>query len=203
MARKLVKVQKQEIEIPSDFGVCKEERMNEVSNMICWIDETEMISPSQIQTIRTKAFQRLPCFNLPSEFTKKQRTVQDIIFCLEFYKELTNKINEKVRYIPIIEDFSCLLGISRTTLNKYRNTRGQEYEDAINMVYDYVGGYISQGTMMGSIKEVSGIFAMKSTLGYRDQDMQVNINNNTLNIHESTDDLMKRFYALKAESKDK
>lgn len=138
-----------------------------------------------------------------SESDTKKYSPAEILKTLEMFKNMVGKINELQPYIPLLEDYCSILGISSTTFCKYKNGSSSDYEDATNLVIDYIASFISQGVMLNALNPVGGIFYAKSMLGRKENDPSVMINNNQLNVGTmSTPDLMKKYNEGKAKSKD-
>ena len=156
------------IDVKPSFEEAKKERLEKVKEMLEKYKNSELSMGLIESSIATIVFVPLSCFN---SFEKK--TPDDIRNCFGLFQLITLKLNECLSYIPMKPDFCRLLGISMATFSKYKNQDNSEYEDAINIVEDYIGGFTMQSAMQGRIKEISAVFSTKTTLGWKDTPEQV------------------------------
>ena len=156
------------VDVKPSFEEAKEERLEKVEEMLEKYKNSELSMGLVESSIATIVFVPLSCFN---SFEKK--TPDDIRNCFGLFQLITLKLNEYLSYIQMKPDFCRLLGISMATFSKYKNQDNSEYEDAINIVEDYIGGFTMQSAMQGRIKEISAVFSTKTTLGWKDTPEQV------------------------------
>lgn len=195
---KYVENQRKMQEYVPTFEEAKEERIELVKSMI------EQYDPLNIENhlgrneliVVTMSFNPLNCF-----VKKEKKTVSDLAATFDLFQTIVATLNTKIKYIPMINDFCRLLGISRSTYTKYKNGDNDEYENIMYMIEDYIGGFMLQGAMNGTIKEVSAMFTAKSTLGYKDTPDQV-VNNNLIIPTKEANDLYNDYMKNLAVNKD-
>lgn len=183
-------------QLPITFKQALENRIKESEKMLAPYLDKEVTLGLDTSALVTMIFKPLECF--PNHVAK---TPQDIRDTFELFQLLTLKINEYMKYVPMKPDFCRLLGISMGTFNKYKNQSDSEYEDAINMVEDYIGSFTIQSAMQGSIKEISAVFATKTTLGWKDTPDQV-VQNNIVVTDRTTSDMLSEYMARIPKNKD-
>lgn len=183
-------------QLPITFEQALDNRIKETNQILKPYLEKEVTLGLDTSALVTMIFKPLECF---SSYSVK--TPQDIRDTFQLFQLLTLKINEYMKYVPMKPDFCRLLGISMGTFNKYKNQSNTEYEDAINMVEDYIGSFTIQSAMQGSIKEISAVFATKTTLGWKDTPDQV-IQNNIMVTDKSTSDMLNEYMARIPRNKD-
>ena len=184
------------VDVKPSFEEAKEERLEKVEEMLEKYKNSELSMGLVESSIATIVFVPLSCFN---SFEKK--TPDDIRNCFGLFQLITLKLNEYLSYIPMKPDFCRLLGISMATFSKYKNQDNSEYEDAINMVEDYIGGFTIQSAMQGRIKEISAVFATKTTLGWKDTPEQV-VQNTFMVSDKSTLEMLNEYKARIPVNKD-
>lgn len=185
------------------FEEAKEERIKLLQQTLDEYDPFDVaqnIGRNDLMVV-TIAFQPLLCFT-----NTIKKTISDLAITFDLFQKLVSMLNTKIKYIPMINDFCRLLGISRSTYSKYKAGEDGEYENIMYMIEDYIGGFMLQGAMNGSIKEVSAMFTAKSTLGYKDTPDNVVNNNLIIPTKEATDlynDYMKNLVVNKDTGKRK
>lgn len=188
------KTQKQLEIVPIDKAI--EDRTKEVDFLLAPFAEKDISLGLDTSAVVTLIFKPLECFA-----NYQTKTPQDIRDTFQLFQLITLKINEYMKYVPMKPDFCRLLGISMATFNRYKNQENSEYEDAINMVEDYIGSFTIQSAMQGSIKEISAVFATKTTLGWKDTPDQV-VQNNIMVTDRSTSDMLSEYMARIPRNKD-
>ena len=178
------------------FEEAKEERLEKVEDLLKQYKDSEVSLGLIESSIATIVFVPLPCFN-PME----KRTTEEIRETFNLFQLITLKINECMSYIPMKPDFCRLIGISMATFTKYKNQDNSEYEDVINMVEDYIGGFTMQSAMQGKIKEISAVFSTKTTLGWKDTPEQV-VQNTFMVSDKSTLEMLNEYKARIPVNKD-
>ena len=105
----------------------------------------------------------------------------------EFFWDCVEKTYDKgIRFIPTIQLFCAMIGISSSTLNKYAQSTDGEMRQAVARIKDrFISFYTSRG-MKREISEVMSIFTLKAAFGMRDNE-QTNITYNDNKIIMSDD----------------
>lgn len=106
---------------------------------------------------------------------------EQLIMANDFYWEsVSNVINKGFKYVPTIQEFCSLLGISTLTLiRSYASNTQEQMREAVQIIKDSFSSYYIQCGMKREYSEVMAIFTMKSSLGMRDNEPPITIINNT------------------------
>lgn len=183
-------------EVRPTFEEAKKERLEKVEEMLEKYKNSELSMGLIESSIATIVFVPLNCF-----YPHEKKTPDDIRNTFGLFQLITLKLNEYLSYIPMKPDFCRLLGISMATFSKYKNQDNSEYEDAINIVEDYIGGFTMQSAMQGRIKEISAVFSTKTTLGWKDTPEQV-VQNTFMVSDKSTLEMLNEYKARIPVNKD-
>lgn len=112
----------------------------------------------------------------------------------EMLIEITNILNQKVRYQPQIGDFCRIIGITQSTFNQWTYENNDRGEQA-RMIQDYFKSMLLQGMAVGEINPVAGSFIGKTSLGMKeDSSQQINVNviGNDISLEQILSDWEKR-----------
>lgn len=106
---------------------------------------------------------------------------EQLIMANDFYWEsVSNVVNKGFKYVPTIQEFCSLLGISTLTLiRSYASNTQEQMREAVQIIKDSFSSYYIQCGMKREYSEVMAIFTMKSSLGMRDNEPPITIINNT------------------------
>ena len=178
------------------FEEAKEERLQKVDDLLKKYQSREVTLGLIESSIATIVFVPLGCF-----VSYEKRTCDEIRDTFGLFQLIILKLNEYMSYIPMKPDFCRLLGISMATFSKYKNQNDSDYEDAINMVEDYIGGFTMQSAMQGKIKEISAVFSTKTTLGWKDTPEQL-VQNTFVVSDKSAIDMLNEYRARIPVNKD-
>ena len=86
-------------------------------------------------------------------------TPQEILISFNMYLEMIEKINEITKFPPTVESFALLLGISRSTYNKW--LVDPDKLEVIEYINSYMLGTLSTGGLTGELREISAMFQQK------------------------------------------
>lgn len=112
----------------------------------------------------------------------------------EMLIEITNILNQKVRYQPQIGDFCRIIGITQSTFNQWTYENNDRGEQA-RMIQDYFKSMLLQGMAVGEINPVAGSFIGKTSLGMKEdsgQQINVNVIGNDISLEQILSDWEKR-----------
>lgn len=106
---------------------------------------------------------------------------EQLIMANDFYWEsVSNVVSKGFKYVPTIQEFCSLLGISTLTLiRSYASNTQEQMREAVQIIKDSFSSYYIQCGMKREYSEVMAIFTMKSSLGMRDNEPPITIINNT------------------------
>lgn len=100
----------------------------------------------------------------------------------EFYWEkVVLPLSDKIDFIPSIYDYFSLLGISKSTFDKYSQTGTEEMRETCEMILDKFVGYYQRKGMKKEVDTIMAMFTLKTTFRQRENDQPqiavVNVNN--------------------------
>lgn len=121
----------------------------------------------------------------------------EMAIAFEYYVNCTEKLNENGTYVPKIEDFCRLLGISRQRFDDYMNTSSDEnMREVCKQVNDYCVGRLADAALAGRVEKTYAIFHQKSSNKQRDNEpIQFNTftQNNTILTNEEYNELARKY----------
>ncbi len=126
--------------------------------------------------VSNRVFQPLNYFKL-----KKNQNIEVEEYEKAFivFKELVDKVNEKIIYTPLINTFCGFLGMSVDKF-KYYSRENSERGELFRRILDYLGENLMQNMLGNRVGALQGIFIAKANLGMRDSEApNVNIMNVT------------------------
>lgn len=132
----------------------------------------------------------------------RKKTIGELEETFVFYKQIVEELNIGIKYVPSIHDYCSLLGVSKGTLNNYRN-EDEEYDEAISRIEDYFVSFLLQTGMQGKTEQVSTIFGLKAVHGLKDSNDLIIQNNTQVIQNKSVEDILTSYKELMVENKDK
>ena len=87
-------------------------------------------------------------------------TPQELACAFNFYIEMIENINKKVKFPPSKQSFCLFIGISTPTYNNY--LQDPEKCEIMRIIDDYISANVLNSSQMGELKEISSIFYLKS-----------------------------------------
>ena len=124
-------------------------------------------------------------------------SADELALALDFYKDCCLKLNKNSLYIPKIEDYCRLLGISKNKFKEMKNTSSDEnVREVCNQVEDYCVAILADASLSEKVEKVYAIFHQKSSNGQRDNDPVQNntfVANNTILSDSQFQDLARRY----------
>ena len=109
----------------------------------------------------------------------------------EMLIEITNMLNEKIRYQPQIGDFCRIIGVTQQTFNDWTFQNNERGEQA-RYIQDYFKSMLVQGMAVGEINPVAGSFIGKTTLGMKEEP-SASVNINVLGADLSVEDILANY----------
>lgn len=124
--------------------------------------------------------------------TKLARNAEDMQNIFDTFRKILREVNKVCAYTPTLCTFLQFANISNLTFNAYLEMK-DELGDVTNSIKNFLSEQTIQGVWGGTTKEISGIFAMKSMYGFRENEQpQTNIIN--INSQErSVEDILSEF----------
>lgn len=185
-------------EIPT-FEEIKEKRLIEMQEKINKIVAVSAKAGSSIYELSAlqEIFKPLECYP-----RGRKKIIKELEETFVFYKEIVEELNVGIKYVPSIHDYCSLLGVSKGTLNNYKN-EDEEYEEAISRIEDYFVSFLLQTGMQGKTEQVSTIFGLKAVHGLKDSNDLIIQNNTQVVQNRSVDDILTSYKELVVENKDK
>lgn len=121
----------------------------------------------------------------------------EMAIAFEYYVDCTEKLNENGTYVPKVEDFCRLLGISRQRFEDYMNLSSDEnMREMCKQVNDYCVGRLADAALSGRVEKTYAIFHQKSSNKQRDNEpIQFNAftQNNTVLTNEEIAELARKY----------
>lgn len=185
-------------EIPT-FEEIQEKRCGEIQEKIDNILAIKEKAGSSIYelTALQEMFKPLECYS-----KRQKKTIQQLEETFTFYKKIVEALNVGIKYVPSIHDYCSLLGVSKGTLNNYRN-EDEEYDETISRIEDYFISFLLQTGMQGKTEQVSTIFGLKAIHGLKDSNDVIIQNNTQVIQNKNVDDILSSYKTLVVENKDK
>lgn len=140
------------------------------------VEEDKLSSVSTLEISRALGTPFINAYGASLAYSPEQ-----LIMANDFYWEsVSNAINKGFKYVPTIQEFCSLLGISTLTLiRSYASNTQEQMREAVQIIKDSFSSYYIQCGMKREYSEVMAIFTMKSSLGMRDNEPPITIINNT------------------------
>lgn len=185
-------------EIPT-FEEIKEKRlieMQEKTNKIVAVSAKAGSSIYELSALQ-EIFKPLECYP-----RGRKKIISELEETFVFYKQIVEELNVGIKYVPSIHDYCSLLGVSKGTLNNYKN-EDEEYEEAISRIEDYFISFLLQTGMQGKTEQVSTIFGLKAVHGLKDSNDLIIQNNTQVIQNKSVEDILSSYKELVVENKDK
>lgn len=109
---------------------------------------------------------------------KPKYTATHISLASKFFWDVVNRLNAKgIYFVPTIELFCIMLGISTVTFKEYQTTGDDEMKNAIELVLDRFKAYYIQRGMTRELDNQMTIFNLKANYGMKDTEAPINIGN--------------------------
>lgn len=110
-------------------------------------------------------------------------SASELLTCSQCYWDCVNIANESITYVPSIEQFCGMMGMSSKRLIQYYYSNDQELSEAAEMIKDrFIDWYTING-MTNRVNSIMAMFTMKARFGLRDNDTPpVVINNQTTTV---------------------
>lgn len=170
----------------NDFEKFVEERKQEFSdNLVKYVS----IHREEIETsygkVPTGVIENYLCTPFIKSITKIPKyNGEKLLIASDFFWDCVSEIEANgINFIPTIQQFCRLIGITYSTFKSYKNHENEDMRNAVEMINDrFTGYYYSHFNAMGK-KEYSdnmAIFTLKSVFGMNDNS-QVQINKFTFN----------------------
>ena len=185
-------------ELPT-FEESKQKRLEEIQekiNNIIAIKENAGSSIYELSALQDM-FKPLACYP-----RGRKKIISELEETFVFYRQIVEELNVGIKYVPMIHDYCNLLGISKGTLNNYRN-EDEEYDEAISRIEDYFVSFLLQTGMQGKTEQVSTIFGLKAVHGLKDSNDLIIQNNTQVIQNKSVEDILTSYKELVVENKDK
>lgn len=164
----------------------KSEFQNEFKKY-CLAHEDEIADPERVKKLYMMNLQDYLCRSFITSTIRidgRKYSAVHLRLVSDFYWECVSEIVEKgLTYIPTIQQFARLLGVSVQTLKNYMNAPDDDMRETILMIRDRFVDFYTARSMSRQISEVMSIFTLKAEYNIRDNDTpQTVINNNTISI---------------------
>lgn len=112
-------------------------------------------------------------------------SAEDLLTCSQCFWECVSLANESIVYVPSIEQFCGMMGMSSSRLVDYYYSSDRELAEAAEMVKDRFIDYYTVNGMTNRVNSIMAMFTMKARFGLRDNDTpQVVINNTTTTMNQ-------------------
>ena len=128
--------------------------------------------------------------------TEPKYNSAQISLMFDYYRHCIVELNKIELYPPTKEDFCRLMGISTEMFKRLKNGYSMEINEVLLQIEDYIARWYTQAGLTDKIKEITGIFYQKSSLGRRDNDpVQINnfTQNNTVVSDSEYQDLLRKY----------
>lgn len=110
-------------------------------------------------------------------------SASDLLTCSQCYWDCVDIANESIVYVPSIEQFCGMMGMSSKRLVQYYYSNDPELAEAAEMVKDRFIDWYTVNGMTNRANSIMAMFTMKARFGLRDNDTpQVVINNTTTTV---------------------
>lgn len=102
----------------------------------------------------------------------------DMAMFSECFWDCVAKASEKILYVPTIEQFCGLMGISVFSFLKYRDNPDENIRETVQMIYDKFCDYYTVKGLTQELNTIMAIFTLKARYGLRDNDAPQMVVNN-------------------------
>lgn len=130
-------------------------------------------------------------------FVRSKLSADDIWTYSQCYWYCVELANENFLFIPTIQQLSSLMGISKTTFIRYKDSEDENVREVIEMIYDkFVDFYTVRG-LKNELNTIMAIFAMKAQYGLRDNEpTQVTFNNISATVNRNDIEELEKQYNI-------
>ena len=106
-----------------------------------------------------------------SFMTAPKHTALSLQLTNEFYWEkIVLPLTEQTDFIPNIYDYFSLLGISKSTFDKYQTSGAEDVRETCEMILDKFIGYYQRKGMKKECDTIMAMFTLKTTFRQREND---------------------------------
>lgn len=100
--------------------------------------------------------------------TAPMYSAEELSIVYDYFKYVISEANRVNLFPPTKETFCSLLGISTSRFNSLKSTSSLEVAEVLMQVEDYIANYLTVGGLTGKLKEITGIFTQKASLGRKE-----------------------------------
>ena len=86
-------------------------------------------------------------------------SAQEIGVAFNLYLDMIDKINTIKQFPPTEESFANFIGVSRTTLDKWRAS--EDKKEIMDYIHSYLTGVLATSSLTGETKEITSIYLQK------------------------------------------
>lgn len=126
--------------------------------------------------INTIGIENYLCNTITRYGGKPKYNATSMSLASDFFWQTINQINEKgIYFVPTIELFCNMIGISTQTFKSYVNDVDENMRNAIEIMQDRFKGYYIQRGMTRELDNQMTIFNLRANFGMKDTEAPVNI----------------------------
>ena len=122
-------------------------------------------------------------------------SASDIAMYSQCFWDCVASASEKILYVPTIEQFCGLMGMSVSSFLKYRDSQDENVREMVQMIYDKFCDYYTVKGLTQELNTIMAIFTLKARYGLRDNAPQTVVNNyNPIVSDAKIEELEKKFH---------
>ena len=132
-----------------------------------------------------------------------QLSASEMAMCADCYWDCVDQLMAMDKqYVPTIQKFCRLLGISTHTFVAYKDSNNTATRETVLMIYDRFTDYYQSKGLKGELEKLNVMFTLKAQYGWRDNDAPQTVVNNTFTteLHTDLEEIEKRYGFAKYKS---
>ena len=112
-----------------------------------------------------------------------------------YWERVVLPLNEKIYYIPMIQHYLGIIGISSDTFQRYIDSGDEQIRETCKIIIDKFIAYYQNNAMQKHISEIMTMFVLKTTFKQKENEQPIinNFHNTTITPNEKVNKLLRDY----------